>query len=83
MFNLFNRVNYGLPNSTIFIATADGISTGRDVSTGNTSTTIGADNVIETKMSLKVGAEDRFNSHPGPDKKHNDLDYFALLVWSF
>jgi hypothetical protein len=24
VFNLFNRVNYGLPNSTIFIATADG-----------------------------------------------------------
>lgn len=24
MFNLFNRVNYGLPNPTIFIATADG-----------------------------------------------------------
>jgi hypothetical protein len=24
VFNLFNRVNYGLPNSTIFVATSDG-----------------------------------------------------------
>jgi hypothetical protein len=24
VFNLFNRVNYGLPNAAIFIATADG-----------------------------------------------------------
>jgi len=26
VFNLFNRVNYGLPNPTIFIATADGVA---------------------------------------------------------
>jgi hypothetical protein len=24
MFNLFNRVNYGLPNAAVFVATADG-----------------------------------------------------------
>jgi putative salt-induced outer membrane protein YdiY len=37
----------------------------------------------ETKMSLKIGIEDRYDSNPGGDKKRNDLDYFALLVWSF
>jgi putative salt-induced outer membrane protein YdiY len=37
----------------------------------------------ESKLSLKVGAEDRFNSNPGPNTKSNDLDYFAVLVWSF
>lgn len=37
----------------------------------------------ETKMSLKIGIEDRFDSSPGGDKKRNDLDYFALLVWSY
>ncbi|HYE61296.1 MAG TPA: DUF481 domain-containing protein [Phycisphaerales bacterium] len=37
----------------------------------------------ETKMSLKIGIENRYDSNPGGDKKRNDLDYFALLVWSF
>jgi HK97 family phage major capsid protein len=38
----------------VFTASADGISTARDVSTGNSTTAIGADNLIETKHSLKV-----------------------------
>lgn len=38
----------------VFTASNDGISTGRDVSTGNSTTAIGADNLIETKHSLKV-----------------------------
>jgi putative salt-induced outer membrane protein YdiY len=37
----------------------------------------------ETKLSVKIGAEDRYQSDPGPGKKNNDLDYYALLVWSF
>jgi putative salt-induced outer membrane protein YdiY len=37
----------------------------------------------EIKMSLKVGAEHRYDNTPGPNTKRNDLDYFALLVWSF
>jgi putative salt-induced outer membrane protein YdiY len=37
----------------------------------------------ETKLSIKIGAEDRYQSDPGPGKKNNDLDYYALLVWSF
>lgn len=37
----------------------------------------------ETKLSLKVGVEDRYDSDPGADKKKNDVDYFLLLVWSF
>lgn len=37
----------------IFTASTDGISTGRDVSTGNTTTAIGADNLIECKYTLK------------------------------
>ena len=37
----------------LFVASADGVPTSRDVSAGNTTTTIGADNLIETKYSLK------------------------------
>lgn len=38
----------------VFTASTLGISTGRDVSTGNTSTAIGADGLIEAKHSLKA-----------------------------
>lgn len=37
----------------VFTASNDGIGTGRDVSTGNTTTAIGADNLREVKYSLK------------------------------
>ena len=37
----------------VFVADASGISTGRDVSTGNTTTTIEADNLIHAKYTLK------------------------------
>lgn len=39
----------------VFTASANGISTDRDVSTGNTGTAIGADNLIENKYNLKTG----------------------------
>lgn len=39
----------------VFTASADGISTARDVSTGNSTTAIGADNLFEVKYSLKGG----------------------------
>lgn len=37
----------------LFTASADGISTGRDVSSGNTSTSIGIDGLISAKFALK------------------------------
>lgn len=37
----------------VFTASADGISTGRDVSTGNSTTAIGVDGLIEAKYALK------------------------------
>lgn len=39
----------------VFTADADGITTGRDVSTGNTNTTIEFDGLIEAKYTLKAG----------------------------
>lgn len=39
----------------VFTASNDGISTSRDVSTGNTATEIKADNLIEVKYSVKSG----------------------------
>jgi putative salt-induced outer membrane protein YdiY len=36
----------------------------------------------QTKLSLKVGCEDRYDPTPN-GKKRNDFDYFALLVWAF
>lgn len=38
----------------VFTASTQGIDTSRDVSTGNTTTTIGADNLFEAKYTLKV-----------------------------
>ncbi len=38
----------------VFTASNDGISTGRDVSTGNATTSIGADGLIEAKHTLKA-----------------------------
>jgi HK97 family phage major capsid protein len=39
----------------IFTASASGVPTARDVSAGNTATAIGADNLFQTKYSLKAG----------------------------
>jgi len=37
----------------------------------------------EVNMTLKLGFEDRYNHNPGPDRKKNDTEYFALLAWTF
>lgn len=37
----------------------------------------------EVNLTLKLGVEDRFNTNPGPNRRGNDLEYFALLVWPF
>jgi putative salt-induced outer membrane protein YdiY len=37
----------------------------------------------ESSMTLKLGIADRYDSNPGDGFKKNDLDYFAVLVWSF
>jgi HK97 family phage major capsid protein len=39
----------------VFVASANGINTGQDVSTGNTTTALKADNLIECKYALKPG----------------------------
>jgi HK97 family phage major capsid protein len=43
----------------VFTASANGINTGRDVSTGNTTTAIKADNLIECKYTLKAQYRNR------------------------
>jgi hypothetical protein len=37
----------------------------------------------ETNMSLRLGIDNRYMSDPGPGRENNDIDYFALLAWSF
>lgn len=37
----------------------------------------------ETNMFLRLGAEHRHDSDPGGGFKHNDLNYFLTLGWSF
>ena len=37
----------------------------------------------ETNLYLRLGVEDRYDSSPGPDKKRNDISYYATLGWSF
>lgn len=36
-----------------------------------------------TKMFLKLGVSDRYNSNPGGGFKKNDIEYFVLLGWEF
>ncbi|MBL0871539.1 MAG: DUF481 domain-containing protein, partial [Phycisphaerales bacterium] len=37
----------------------------------------------DSGMNFKLGANDRYQSNPGPGAKRNDIDYFATLGWSF
>lgn len=37
----------------------------------------------EANLYLKLGVEDRYDSTPGPDKKKNDIAYYATIGWSF
>ncbi|MBX3324143.1 MAG: DUF481 domain-containing protein [Phycisphaeraceae bacterium] len=37
----------------------------------------------ETNLFLRLGAEHRHDSQPGTGRKHNDLDYFLTMGWSF
>lgn len=37
----------------------------------------------ESKMTLKLGVLDRYDSNPGDGFERNDFEYFALLAWSF
>lgn len=37
----------------------------------------------ESKMTLKIGVMDRYDSHPGDGFERNDFEYFAMLGWSF
>lgn len=37
----------------------------------------------EVNMTLKLGIEHRHQSDPGVGKKKNDIDYFALIAWTF
>ncbi|MCA3005934.1 MAG: YdiY family protein [bacterium] len=37
----------------------------------------------EVNMSLKIGAENRYNSKPGGNAKKNDIDYFIMLSLAF
>jgi putative salt-induced outer membrane protein YdiY len=41
--------------------------------------------VIDPKdnLTLKLGVDDRYDSAPGEDRRRNDIEYFALLGWSF
>lgn len=34
-------------------------------------------------ISLKLGAEDFYDSSPGEGRKRNDIQYFALIAWAF
>ncbi|MBL8745290.1 MAG: DUF481 domain-containing protein [Phycisphaerae bacterium] len=36
-----------------------------------------------SNLLLKLGIEDRYDSNPGDGRRKNDLDYFALLAWTF
>jgi len=37
----------------------------------------------ESKMTLRIGVEDRYDSNPGGTAENNDIDYFVLLGWGF
>lgn len=37
----------------------------------------------KSQLYFKIGAEDKYDSTPGPGVKRNDLDYYAALGWKF
>lgn len=37
----------------------------------------------ESGMNLKIGANDRYKSNPGPGSKRNDVEYFLTIGWNF
>jgi hypothetical protein len=37
----------------------------------------------ESKLVLKIGAEDRYDSTPGEDKHRNDADFFLTIGITF
>lgn len=37
----------------------------------------------ETRMNLHIGAADRYDSSPGPDKDRSDIEYFMTIGWQF
>jgi putative salt-induced outer membrane protein YdiY len=37
----------------------------------------------ELNLALRLGAQERYDSQPGPNTKKNDLDYFATLLFKF
>lgn len=57
----------------------------QDFSEFRTDTKAGWEIVIdpEVNMSLKLGVNHRHNSEPGEGKKPNDLEYFAMIGWTF
>jgi putative salt-induced outer membrane protein YdiY len=36
-----------------------------------------------SNMTFRLGLEDRYDSDPGSGRKKNDIEYFALLAWTF
>jgi len=37
----------------------------------------------ETNMSLRIGAEDRYDNDPSGNALKNDVDFFAMLTWAY
>jgi len=66
----------------LFVDSSDGISSSQDVSTGNTTTSVKADGLIEAQESLKEGYEGTWLWHPDGIKKIRKLkDGDGQYIW--
>lgn len=74
-----------LNDRTNIFANADYLPSLRDFSQYRIVAKGGLEFIIDPKsgMSLKLGAEDRYNSEPGTDRKKNDVEYFLTVGWDF
>lgn len=44
---------------------------------------VGAEAALNAKLSLRLVAQDKYNSEPAPEKKSNDVSLTSSLVWKF
>lgn len=74
-----------LTDRTKFVAAGDYYPDMKDFDRYRVRARISLDTLLDPDLGLllRIGAQDRYDSFPGPNTKKNDLDYFFTLVMRF
>jgi putative salt-induced outer membrane protein YdiY len=77
--------DWQITKNTKFFSTAEVYPSLQDFSEYRALARAGIEVLLDesAKLTLKLGVEDRYQSEPGPSKKKNDVDYFAVISWNF